>query len=145
MNTVYFPACYTTHKVVDWLKNRPEYRRLKIDSFGKQIVLIFEVKEFLTPKENKLSPLIERYNKIRAQLPAGTILLFRLGDYYEMFFEDAGAGAEILGIPLCERNKVPMAGVPVSDSKGYIGKLLKAGKKVAICDDVGDLKGKNQL
>ena len=67
-------------------------------------------------------------------------LLFRLGDFYEMFFEDAQAGAQLLNLALTARNGVPMCGLPHHASHAYIGRLLKAGRKVAICDQLEDAR-----
>jgi DNA mismatch repair protein MutS len=65
-------------------------------------------------------------------------LLFRLGDFYEMFFEDAQTGAQILNLALTARNGVPMCGLPHHAANSYIGRLLRAGRKVAICDQLED-------
>jgi DNA mismatch repair protein MutS len=67
-------------------------------------------------------------------------LLFRLGDFYEMFFEDAQAGAQLLNLALTARNGVPMCGLPFHAANGYIGRILRAGRKVAICDQLEDAK-----
>jgi len=67
-------------------------------------------------------------------------LLFRLGDFYEMFFEDAQTGAQLLNLALTARNGVPMCGLPHHASHAYISKLLKAGRKVAICDQLEDAR-----
>ena len=68
------------------------------------------------------------------------MLLFRLGDFYEMFFEDAQTGAQILNLALTARNGVPMCGLPHHAANAYIGRLLKAGRKVAICDQLEDAR-----
>lgn len=75
--------------------------------------------------------------EIRNGLPLNTLLFFRLGDFYELFFEDAEEASQILGITLTRRHETPMAGIPFHAAEGYINKLLKAGKKVGICDQVG--------
>jgi DNA mismatch repair protein MutS len=62
------------------------------------------------------------------------LLLFRLGDFYEMFFDDATEASKLLNLTLTHRNGVPMCGIPHHAADGYIGKLLKAGRKVAVCD-----------
>ncbi len=82
----------------------------------------------------KLTPLMQQYFEVKRGLPANTMLLFRLGDFYEMFFEDAEVGSKILGITLTKRQDYPMAGLPYHAADNYVGKLLAAGKKVAICD-----------
>lgn len=76
----------------------------------------------------------EQYWQVRNSLDRDTILLFRLGDFYEMFFEDAIEGSKILSITLTKRQNFPMAGIPYHASEQYIPKLLAAGKKVAICE-----------
>ncbi len=81
-----------------------------------------------------------QYRRIKSELPADALLLFRLGDFYEMFFEDAQTGAQLLNVALTKRGIVPMCGIPFHAAPGYIARLLKAGKKVAICDQVEDAK-----
>ncbi len=83
---------------------------------------------------------MQQYQSIRRGLPADTILLFRLGDFYEMFFEDAKEAAGILNVALTKRGQTPMCGVPFHAAEGYIAKLIKAGKRVAICDQVSEPK-----
>ncbi|MDI1248271.1 MAG: DNA mismatch repair protein MutS [Lacunisphaera sp.] len=82
----------------------------------------------------KLTPMMQQYFEVKRGLPANTLLLFRLGDFYEMFFEDAEIGARLLGITLTKRQTTPMAGIPHHAADNYVSKLLAAGKKVAICD-----------
>ncbi len=82
----------------------------------------------------KLTPMMQQYFEVKRGLPANTLLLFRLGDFYEMFFEDAEIGARLLGITLTKRQESPMAGIPHHSADNYVRKLLAAGKKVAICD-----------
>jgi DNA mismatch repair protein MutS len=85
-----------------------------------------------------LSPMMQQYQGIRRTLPPDTLLLFRLGDFYEMFFEDAKEAAGILNVALTKRNGVPMCGVPYHAAEGYLAKLIKAGKRAAICDQIGE-------
>lgn len=85
-------------------------------------------------KSVQLTPMQQQYREFRQKLGAGTLLMFRLGDFYEMFNEDAEIGARVLGITLTKRNETPMAGLPYHAAPGYINKLLAAGLKVAICD-----------
>ncbi|MCC5846014.1 MAG: DNA mismatch repair protein MutS [Verrucomicrobia bacterium] len=80
--------------------------------------------------------MMKQYRKIRNGLPEDVILFFRLGDFYEMFFDDAQRAAGILEITLTKRQGMPMCGVPYHSSEGYIAKLIRAGKKVAICEQV---------
>jgi DNA mismatch repair protein MutS len=80
--------------------------------------------------------MMQQYLEVKAKLPANTLLLFRLGDFYEMFDDDARVGSEVLGITLTQRNGQPMAGIPYHAADSYIQKCLKAGKKVAICEQM---------
>ncbi|MCK5850025.1 MAG: DNA mismatch repair protein MutS, partial [Kiritimatiellae bacterium] len=82
------------------------------------------------------TPMMRQYRRIKGEISSDIILFFRLGDFYEMFFEDAKAAAPILDIALTKRHDVPMCGVPVHALDGYLAKLIRAGKKVAICDQV---------
>jgi DNA mismatch repair protein MutS len=84
-----------------------------------------------------LTPMIKQYKEIKSQ-HIDKILFFRVGDFYEMFFDDAKEAADILKIALTSRNDVPMAGVPYHAATHYIKKLLQAGKKVAICEQLED-------
>lgn len=82
--------------------------------------------------------MMKQYQEIRRNLPGDVLLFFRLGDFYELFFEDAQTAAGILNVALTKRNQVPMCGVPYHAAEGYVAKLIAAGKRVAICDQVGD-------
>ncbi|HKB90824.1 MAG TPA: DNA mismatch repair protein MutS [Opitutaceae bacterium] len=84
--------------------------------------------------ESKLTPMMQQYMEVKRNLPANTLLLFRLGDFYEMFNEDAELGSKLLGLTLTRRQETPMCGLPYHAADNYVGKLLAAGKKVAICD-----------
>lgn len=88
----------------------------------------------------QLTPMMAQYRRIKSELPADALLLFRLGDFYEMFFEDAQTGAQLLNVALTRRGVVPMCGIPHHAANGYIARLLKAGKKVALCDQVEDAR-----
>ncbi|HTW87023.1 MAG TPA: DNA mismatch repair protein MutS, partial [Candidatus Binataceae bacterium] len=83
----------------------------------------------------KQTPLIAQYLGVKQRVP-DAILFFRLGDFYEMFFEDAEVGARVLDIQLTSRSKdgVPLCGVPYHAAEPYVAKLLRAGHKVAICE-----------
>src|SRR5207245_2938306 len=90
----------------------------------------------------KLTPMLEQYFEIKRQVP-DAILFYRLGDFYEMFFEDAEKAAPILDLVLTSRGKgqeheAPMCGVPYHAADGYIAKLIKQGFRVALCDQVED-------
>ena len=86
--------------------------------------------------KKKITPMMQQYFDVKRNLPSNTLLLFRLGDFYEMFHEDAEIGAQLLGITLTKRSDYKMAGIPFHAAEQYIGKALQAGKKVAICDQV---------
>ncbi|MBA2435292.1 MAG: DNA mismatch repair protein MutS [Chthoniobacterales bacterium] len=85
-----------------------------------------------------LTPMMQQYQRLRASVPADTLLLFRLGDFYELFFEDAKAASGLLSLALTKRNEVPMCGMPYHAAPGYIAKLIKAGRRVAICDQTSE-------
>jgi DNA mismatch repair protein MutS len=84
------------------------------------------------------TPMMQQYQSIRRSLPPGSLLLFRLGDFYELFFEDAKIAAPILNVALTKRNGMPMCGVPFHAAETYIGRLIKAGHRVAICDQTSE-------
>ena len=85
-----------------------------------------------------LTPMMQQYQRLRASVPADTLLLFRLGDFYEMFFEDAKDASALLNVALTKRNGVPMCGVPYHAAQNYVAKLIKAGRRVAICDQTSE-------
>src|SRR5580658_11178910 len=95
--------------------------------------------------ESALSPAMRQYQQFKGQYP-GYVLFFRMGDFYEMFWEDAKLAAKALGIALTSRSKggleaadaVPMAGVPFHAVDGYLRKMIAAGHKVAICEQAED-------
>lgn len=92
------------------------------------------------------TPMMQQYLQIKAE-HQDCLLLFRLGDFYELFLEDAKIGSQILNIVLTSRDRgkdgrIPMAGVPYHAADSYISKLIKAGYKVAICDQVSEPNGK---
>lgn len=98
----------------------------------------------------KLTPMMEQYRSIKKNLPPGTILFFRLGDFYEMFFEDAVKASEILDITLTgreggEAGRVPMCGIPYHSFQGYVAVLIENNLKVAICEQMGDPKAAKGL
>ncbi len=92
----------------------------------------------------KLTPAMERYVEVKSQNP-GTILLFRMGDFYELFFEDAEIASKVLGITLTSRDKssakpIPMAGFPYHALENYLHKLIRAGYRAAVCEQMEDPK-----
>ncbi len=96
---------------------------------------------------HKLTPMMEQYRSVKKTLPEDTVLFFRLGDFYEMFFEDAVKSSEILNITLTGREsakvgRIPMCGIPYHAFHGYVGTLIAHNLKVAVCEQVGDPKAK---
>jgi len=90
--------------------------------------------------EPQLTPMMAQYRRIKSELPKDALLLFRLGDFYEMFFEDAIAGAQLLNVALTKRGTVPMCGIPHHAFNGYVARILRAGRKVAVCDQVEEAR-----
>src|SRR5210317_170026 len=94
-------------------------------------------------KTPKITPMLQQYIEIKS-LHEDAILFYRMGDFYEMFFEDAVLAAKVLGITLTSRssknaeNKIPMCGVPYHAASSYLAKLVKAGHRVAVCVQVED-------
>ncbi len=93
---------------------------------------------------SKLTPMMQQYTRIKAEHD-DAILLFRMGDFYETFFEDAKVASRVLGLALTTRDKgsanpVPLAGLPHHALESYLGRLVAAGYKVAICDQIEDPK-----
>src|SRR4051812_17815508 len=95
--------------------------------------------------EKALSPAMRQYRQFKEQYP-GYVLFFRMGDFYEMFWEDAQVAAKTLGVALTSRSKgglngedaIPMAGVPFHSVDGYLRRMIAAGHKVAICEQMED-------
>jgi DNA mismatch repair protein MutS len=90
--------------------------------------------------DTQLTPMMAQYRRIKGELPKDALLLFRLGDFYELFFEDAQVGAQLLNVALTKRGVIPMCGIPFHAANGYIARILKAGRKVAICDQIEDAR-----
>jgi DNA mismatch repair protein MutS len=88
--------------------------------------------------EKKLTPMMAQYQAMRRSLPEDILLLYRLGDFYEMFFDDAKIAAGILNVALTKRHDVPMCGVPHHAAQGYIAKLIRANKRVAIAEQTSE-------
>ena len=98
----------------------------------------------MNPAPHNLTPAMERYLEVKRQNP-GSILLFRMGDFYELFFEDAQVSSKVLGLTLTSRDKgspnpIPMAGFPYHALEGYLRKLITAGHRVAVCEQMEDPK-----
>lgn len=83
-----------------------------------------------------ISPMMDQYLRMKQALPEDVWLFFRIGDFYEMFFEDAVECAAALGLTLTKRQTIPMCGVPHHAAEGYIGQIVKLGKRVAIADQM---------
>src|SRR5260370_30068644 len=95
------------------------------------------------------TPMVRQYRELKEQHP-GTFLFFRLGDFYELFFEDAVVGARELQITLTARHKesgdpIPMCGVPHHSAPNYIAKLVRKGYRVAICEQTEDASKTKKL
>jgi DNA mismatch repair protein MutS len=88
--------------------------------------------------QDALTPMMQQYQRLRKSIPPDTLLLFRLGDFYEMFFDDAKEASALLNVALTKRNGVPMCGVPYHAAHGYVRRLINAGRRVAICDQMSE-------
>ncbi|MDO6562629.1 DNA mismatch repair protein MutS [Amphritea sp. 1_MG-2023] len=98
-------------------------------------------KEKQSPKDIH-TPMMQQYLKIKAEHPE-QLVFYRMGDFYELFFDDAKKASQLLDISLTARGKsagnpIPMAGIPYHSADGYIAKIVRAGESVAICEQVGD-------
>ncbi len=94
------------------------------------------------PPADKITPMLRQYLEVKSRY-ADALVLFQMGDFYEMFFEDAEKGAQALNIVLTSRSRqeserIPMAGFPIHAAKGYISRLLDQGFKVVVCDQMED-------
>src|ERR1700688_2575699 len=97
------------------------------------------------PAPAKLSPAMQQYREFKTEHP-GYVLFFRMGDFYEMFWEDAQLAAKVLGVALTSRSRgglgaddaIPIAGVPLHAVESYLRKTIAAGHKVAICEQPQD-------
>jgi DNA mismatch repair protein MutS len=90
----------------------------------------------------RVTPMMEQYLEIKAANP-GLLLFYRMGDFYELFFEDAEIASRALGITLTKRGKhqgadIPMCGVPVERSDDYLHRLIALGHRVAVCEQTED-------
>ena len=86
-------------------------------------------------ERDELTPMMRQYRDLKQRYP-DHILLFRLGDFYETFFEDAELSARLLQITLTARQGAPMAGIPHHAADGYIARLVHAGQKIAVCEQL---------
>lgn len=95
------------------------------------------------------TPMMQQYLNVKMQHPH-SLLFYRMGDFYELFFDDAKKAAKMLGITLTHRGKssgepIPMAGVPYHAAESYLARLVKKGETVAICEQVGEVTGKGPV
>ncbi len=93
-------------------------------------------------EDTKHTPMMQQYLRIKADYP-DTLVFYRMGDFYELFFEDAEKASRLIGITLTQRgssggNAIKMAGVPYHSVDGYLAKLIKLGESIAICEQIGD-------
>ncbi|HHO68037.1 MAG TPA: DNA mismatch repair protein MutS, partial [Gammaproteobacteria bacterium] len=93
-------------------------------------------------KNQPHTPMMQQYLRLKADFP-DTLLFYRMGDFYELFFDDARKAARLLDITLTARGKsagepIPMAGIPYHAADGYLARLVKLGESVAICEQIGD-------
>src|SRR5215510_7342921 len=92
-----------------------------------------------------LTPMMQQYRELKQRFP-DHLLLFRLGDFYELFLEDAEVGSRLLQITLTSRQGAPMAGIPHHAAESYIARLVRAGQKIAVCEQLeAPGKGKKLL
>ncbi|MBP6114417.1 MAG: DNA mismatch repair protein MutS [Acinetobacter sp.] len=96
-----------------------------------------------------LTPMMQQYMSVKAQHPH-SLMFYRMGDFYELFFDDAHKAAKLLGITLTHRGKangnpIPMAGVPYHAAEGYLARLVKKGETVVICEQIGEVTGKGPV
>lgn len=86
--------------------------------------------------EENLTPMMQQYRRMRQEAPSDALMFFRLGDFFELFFEDAKEASALLDLTLTQRHGTPMCGIPFHTSEAYIARLIKLGRRVAICDQV---------
>ena len=92
-----------------------------------------------SPEPANLTPAMRQYHRFKQQHP-GCVLFFRMGDFYEMFHEDAKLAHQAMGVTLTQRGGVPMAGVPYHAVEGYLRRMIQAGFRVAVCEQIEDPK-----
>lgn len=105
--------------------------------------------DFIEVDLSSHTPMMQQYLKVKMAHPHA-LVFYRMGDFYELFFNDAHKAAKLLGITLTHRGKtngepIPMAGVPYHAAEGYLARLVKAGETVAICEQVGEVTGKGPV
>src|SRR5437016_11646193 len=113
-----------------------------ISIFGAPPKIFFRPKIFFAltfgamGSDTQLTPMMAQYRRIKGELPNDALLLFRLGDFYELFFEDAETGAQLLNVALTRRGVVPMRGIPFHAATSYIARFLPTGTKAPNCDQL---------
>ena len=90
--------------------------------------------------DDGLTPMLRQYAAMKREMDGDTLLLFRLGDFYELFMDDAREAAPLLGLALTHRAGQPMCGIPHHAIDSYLAKLVRLGRKAAICDQMEDPK-----
>lgn len=95
------------------------------------------------------TPMMQQYLRVKMEHPH-SLMFYRMGDFYELFFDDAHKAAKLLGITLTHRGKtsgkpIPMAGVPYHAAEGYLARLVKKGETVVICEQIGEVTGKGPV
>lgn len=98
---------------------------------------------------SSLTPMMQQYLRVKMEHPH-SLMFYRMGDFYELFFDDAHKAAKLLGITLTHRGKtsgkpIPMAGVPYHAAEGYLARLVKKGETVVICEQIGEVTGKGPV
>ncbi|MFO7821912.1 MAG: DNA mismatch repair protein MutS [Lentisphaeria bacterium] len=94
----------------------------------------------MAKSSGKLTPAMRQYRELKKEVPDDSILLFRMGDFYELFFDDAKIAAPLMDVVLTQRNGVPMCGVPYHALQAYVSPLINKGRKVAIAEQIEDPK-----
>ena len=95
-----------------------------------------QTEDFAAVDESRLTPMMRQYLALKQEVPEGSLLMFRLGDFYEMFMDDARRAAPLLGLCLTHRAGQPMCGVPVHAIDTYLAKCVRAGITVALADQM---------
>src|ERR1700722_209313 len=116
----------------------PDMRSCEKFPFDAPKIPVYAVRSMAA--DSQLTPMMAQYRRIKGELPKDAILLFRLGDFYELFFEDAQVGAQLLNVALTKRGVIPMCGIPFHAANNYIARLLKAGRKIAICEQLEEAR-----
>ncbi|WP_180051285.1 DNA mismatch repair protein MutS [Acinetobacter sp. YH12211] len=98
---------------------------------------------------SSLTPMMQQYLRVKMEHPH-SLMFYRMGDFYELFFDDAHKAAKLLGITLTHRGKtsgkpIPMAGIPYHAAEGYLARLVKKGETVVICEQIGEVTGKGPV